>query len=452
MNWNLYKKKDSPLYQLWLCETIDERLRWYSGIRVNKKDWDKGMKSPALSSVKAEIELIERIYPEIKKQLDKKNMLTASNAHFLLNCENIYKADNYIDEIIECINHIPVKGEFIECFERFIKDSETGKRKKKKGGRIQANTIKKYNVAFNFIKRFGKETGYPLAWKHINYEFYEKLCDFGWNVAGHYDNHLGTIINTFISFLNWCGEEKIITSKIHDSRWVAWKEEEVDALVLYPDEIPILYEMPLEDELHDQVRDLFIFGCLTLLRGGNLLSLTESDLKVVGNTWYINPIQVKVGGKVWIKLHSIAVDIIKKYRGKYNTLLPDMKHAMYANHLKVLARKFRDHLRELELPEDVMTNEWNKPFTRVRYRQGKPIKVQVSIVDIFNPHCERSTGITNLLIMGGQEFMVKQLGGFSKNSSAFNKYVRFAQRIIDSNSDQAWDKMFNGKPHLRKAI
>jgi hypothetical protein len=447
MNYNIANKFGSDLYQVFLCETLDQRLRWYTGLRV--KAWDikkQRAKGEESTSINNDLDKIESIYREIKKQLKEVGEPTAANVKYLLNCDRIFVSENYIDEIRESIKKIPSKGDFLECFKLFIKASEDGTRKTKQGKAIALNTIKKYKVAQRLLERFSTDEKYPLIWENINEDFYNKLTRYCWR-EGFYDNGVGTVIAVIMAMLNWCVDEKIIKHKIYTKKWIVWKEEEVDALVLYPDEIPILYNMPLVGKL-DDVRDLFVFGCLTLLRGGNLLNLYESDLKIMGDAWHIDAVQVKVGKKLWIKLPPIAVAIIQKHREKHKTLLPDYTHDHYAKCLKKLAKKFREHLEEIkEETKGKVLNEWDKPFTRIRYKQGVPHKIEVDICKLLNPHSERSTGTTTLLIMGMREFEVKKIGGWEKNSKSFGKYVRLAQRFIDAQSDSAWDKVFT--PELK---
>lgn len=444
MNFNLYNK-GSKLSQIWLCETLDERLRWYTKLRVKRTDWDNGLKGSIHSQLKADLDKIELIYKEIKRQLDKRNKLTAYRVEYLLKWESIFKSDNYIDEIINQIPFIPERADFLECFQLFIDKSANGERKTKKGKRISTNTVKKYKVTQNLLNDFVKDTKFVLNWKNINDDFYDAFTNYCWHTRKHFDNHVGTQVANLMAFLNWCADEKIIQDKIYSSKWIMWKEDEVDALVLYPEEIQLLYKMPIEGVRLNHVRDTFLFGCFTCLRAGNLLNLTESDINIVGNSWYINPIQVKTDKPLLIKLHEIPVSYILKYRGKFKTLLPEFTHDEYSYWLKELGKKFKDYIKDQKIPESTIINDWNKPFTRIRYKQGKPYKQEVEIDQLLNPHTERSTGITNLLMMGMREFEVKKISGHAKDSKAFGKYVRFAQKFIDAQSDAAWDKIFTSK-------
>jgi integrase len=450
MNYNLYTK--GTLSQIWITETLDERIRWYTGLRIVKKEWlgTRG-KGSFNSSLNAELERIEAIYSEIKKQLKALDKLTAHNVKFLLNCEKIHKSPNYIDEIKYWIPRIELKQEFLETFQIFIDQSVSGERTTKKGKKMANWTIKKYKVAINLLKRFSKETNYPLTWSNINDTFYVKFTNYCWYTLNHYDNNVGTILSSICAFLNWAVDKEIIPHKIYNDRWIIWKENETDALVLYPDEILALYEMPIEEKRLQNARDNYIFGCLTCLRSANLLTLTESDLNIIGNSWYINPVQVKVEKQMSIKLHTIAIDIIQKSMGKYKTLLPAMAYRTYNKNLKEVAELFKDHLAKDE-NKGLTTNEWDKPFTRVRYKQGKAVKVEMDICKMLTPHTERSTGITNLLMMGMREFEVKKISGHAKSSSSFGKYVRIAQRFIDSKSDEVWDKIFTDKSKVLKKV
>jgi site-specific recombinase XerD len=450
MNYNLYKK-GSDLYQIWITETLDERLRWYTGLRIKKKDWTGKLgRGPGYSSFNADIEKIESIYKEIKNQLKIQDKLTAHNVKFLLDCENIHKSSNYIDEIKAWIPRIELKQEFLQAFQLFIDQSESGERTTKKGKKLAKWTIKKYKVAINLLKKFSKETSYPLTWSNINDTFYTRFTNYCWYTLNHYDNSVGSVLSSICAFLNWAVEKEMIANKIYNKKWIIWKENETDALVLYPDEIQALYEMPIEEKRLQNARDNYIFGCLTCLRSANLLSLVESDLSIVGNSWYINPVQAKVDKQMSIKLHTIAIEIIKKNHGKYKTLLPYMTYRTYNKHLKEVAKLFKEHIAKDE-NKGLITNEWDKSFTRIRYKQGKSVKVEMDITKMLTPHTERSTGITNLLIMGLLEYEVKKISGHAKGSTSFGKYVRIAQRFVDSKSDDVWDKIFERK-HLKKAV
>jgi hypothetical protein len=442
MNFNAYKKKGYS--QIYLVDSLDKRLRWYTGVKV--KGWKKKATGEGANFLNEKLDNIKSIYSEIKRQLDKNNLLTAHYCKHLLDIEKIHKSENYINEISEQIKSIPLQGQFLETFKLFIKASEDGTRKTKQGKKMARNTINTYGVTYKLLEKFETETGYKLEWKNINYTFYEKLTRYCWDKCEYYDGTVGLNIAIIMAVLNWAVKEKIIHDKIYTEEWIVWKEDEVDALVIYPDEIPLLYNMPLKEEWLIEVKDLFIFGCLTLLRSGNLLNLYKSDLKIVGDTWHINPVQIKVGGRLSIKLPPIGIEIIKKYRNK-DTLLPTYKYNEYAYGLSKLAEKFREYINSIELPKGVIVNEWNKPFVKVRYRQGKPIKQEINICDVFNTHCERSTGAVTLLINGVPEFMVKKIGGWSKDSKSFGKYVRIAQQFVDARSDSAWDEVF--KPVMK---
>lgn len=449
MNLTLYNKGSKKgLSQIWIDETMEGgRLRWYTGLRVKKhKDHWNGTrgKGGSYTLLNQELEKLDTRYKEIKIQLSRHNILNKDYVKFLLDCDSIHKTDDYVNEIAECIKKIPAKSELLEAFEAFILASKNGTRKTKKGKKIAAPTITKYENTLKSLKRFSKDTKYVLSWEKINDKFYDAITNYLWHTKDNYDNYVGTIISVLIAFLNWCTDTKIIGSKLYTSNWIVWKEEEVDALVLYPDELRLLYEMPIEKQDLDDIRDLYVFGCLTCLRSANLLHLKESDINIVGKVWHIAPVQVKVERTLWIRLHDIAISIIKKHRGKHKTLLPDVSYLQYNVGLKVLAAEFKKHIESLK-DKKLITNDWDKPFSRVRFKQGNAIKTEIDICKMLRPHTQRSTGITNLLLMGMREFEVKKISGHSKNSPAFGRYVRIAQRFVDAQSDTAWDKIFKKK-------
>lgn len=445
-HFNLYNK-GSKLDQIFLCEKLDDRLRWYTGFRVIRKDWDNGLKASIHSQLKEELDHILTVYKEIKKQLGKN--LTAKKAKYLLDCESIWKADNYISDIEEQIRYIPVYGEFMANFESFIDGMRKGTVKTSRGKKKAPRTAENFQVCYNTLVRFEEDTKYKLTWENINITFYERFTNYLWNDCNCFDGTVGAYTANIMTFLNWCVTKKIIPNKLYDANWILWKEDEVDALVLNPDELNLMHEMPAQGIL-DEVKDMYLFGCQTLLRVSNKLSLTESDLQISGDMWHLNPLQTKVGKRILIKLPPMAISILKKYRGKYPTLLPVYTIKGYEYWLRKLGKRFKEYMLSDEIQkkiksENLITNDWSKPFIKIRYKQGQPCKFELDMSDQVKPHSERSTGTTTLLIRGVNPILVKKLGGWTKDSRAFGRYERIAQKFVEMETDQAWDKVFVNK-------
>lgn len=332
------------------------------------------------------------------------------------------------------------EDEVIEAFKLFIKATEDGTRKTRDEREMKPGTVEVYRTTIFALKRFKEHENILLTWDSLNDQFYSSFSNYLWDVLNHYDNSVGKIITKLKTFLNWCVEEKIISDKKYSKKWRSW-DEDIEIMVLYPDEIRLLYtiEVP-EDLIH--TRDIFLAGCMTCLRVSNLLSLTQMDLVNMNGLYLLNVISVKSEKPLNIEVSPILYQIFLKYWGQYDTLLPTISDVKFNVKLKELAKFFKDHF--LKNKKDIVTkdfigNDWNRSFVRIRYKRGTPIKQLIPIEKVISSHTMRRTGITNLLMMGLTEIEVKTISGHSFTSRSFGKYVKIAAQFVNRKSKKAWD-------------
>jgi integrase len=323
--------------------------------------------------------------------------------------------------------------EFKPLFNKFINDSETGIRRTKKGKKIKPLTIKSYNQALSILEKFEKEKKVKLEWKNINDRFYHRFTEYMWEDLNYYDNAVGSIIKVVHAFLNWCVDEKYLQRKLHNSTWIVW-EEEIDIIVLYPDELKLLFNSNPPTERLQRTKDIFLAGCMTCLRVTTLLELSKQDLN--GN-------KLKVITKGDSVVHLEIPPLLKEIFNKYEDLLPKVSQQKFNDALKDLAKWFAQHIKDNKdkLPKDFIGNDWGKDIVITRYKRGKPIKLSKPITDMITSHTMRRTGITSLLMMGLSEVEVKSISGHSLNSDDFPKYVKIAERFISKKSADAWGKI-----------
>ncbi|WP_192811640.1 tyrosine-type recombinase/integrase [Pontibacter sp. BAB1700] len=223
--------------------------------------------------------------------------------------------------------------------------------------------------------------------------------------------------------------------------WKVWKEK-IEILVMYADEIRILHNMQIESDKLTRTRDIFLIGAFTCLRVEDLLSLTDNDLLVIGDEHYINTLVGKTQKNLTVRLNPIGVEIIKRYRKKYRTLLPPISSVKFNENLKDLAAAFKSHLKELKQSNElnIVGNDWEKDFKRVRWKRGKQVVEYVPKEKFISSHCMRRSGITNLLMLGMTPTEVKTISGHSFNSTDFEKYVRISEQVTANKSVEAWSK------------
>lgn len=332
---------------------------------------------------------------------------------------------------------------FLEAFQVFIEDSETGVRLTKKKQRLGKSTIKGYKSTLANLKKFG-ETYDLSSWENINDKFYDSFCEWSWYKKNHFDNHVGKAVKILKTAVTYLSDKKLIPVQIDTKRWHNWRED-IEILVLYKDEIKILANMDLPSEKLQRTRDIFIFGLSTCLRINDLLSLTRNDLLLIKGNLYLNMLVGKTQQHIKIRLNSYAVQVVEKYKDQFHTILPKISDTKFNENLKELAACFADYLEQKKETENlqIIGNDWQSDFKRKRSKKGKFTYEYLKPSDYISSHCMRRTGITTLLIQGMNPYEVSAISGHSLNSKDFVKYVRIAEDIVENKSIDAWNEVFN---------
>lgn len=400
------------------------RLRKSTGEKCRQCDWIESDKKGKVQRVNGKLEYSTKVNVKLSDFENKieKYFEPLVRVPVLEEVEALINGEEY------------VKDEFKGVFARFIKESEDGDRVTKKGKRIKVLTIKSYKQVQNIILEFEKKTGYDLNWKNINDKFYLKLTNYLFDELDYYDNGVGTVVKVLKTFLNWAVDEGIIKSRLYTSNWIKW-EEQIDIVVLYPDELNLLFNLEAPTDRLQRTKDIFLAGCMTCLRVTNLLGVDKVDL--TGNK--LKVIAVKSDKPIHLEVPPLLMQIFKKY----DNMLPEISQAQFNTALKDLAKWLGEYIRtnRKSLKQGFIGNDWGKKFIKTRYKRGEPIRVQKEMSEMITSHTMRRTGITSLLMMGLSEIEVKSISGHSISSEDFAKYVKIAEQFINKKSTEAWSKI-----------
>jgi len=339
--------------------------------------------------------------------------------------------------------------ELIPLFNKFITESERGKRLQKDGSRIRIRSIKMYHIVVRTLQEFSVSNQFPLRvlsgfnqgkreikseriyWKR----FYLSYTNFLYQ-KGCFDNYVGTHIKIIRCFFNYLKLEKgIHTGEFHKSFYV--RHETIPVVVLSPEQLRFLindkgFEESLPNHLQ-RTKDLFVFGCTVGLRFSDLMNLTARNLEYLADNIYLCVRSLKTSTETRIKIPKYAIEILEKYKRK-RSLFPKISNARLNKNLKKLG----------ELAGWVQ--EVNK------FREQRGVIKQLSkgqshyrFCDLVTTHTMRRTAITMLLSMGVPELMVRKISGHSANSLEFYRYVEYAQMFVDTATDMAFEKISRDK-------
>jgi integrase len=336
---------------------------------------------------------------------------------------------------------------FLELFEKFIRETKNGKRLKKNGTLIRKETAENYIYTLRLLHKFSTEKKFELVipelksvnkrdfsrvksyWKN----FYLQFTDYLYKEMHHYDNYVGQTIKNVRAFINWIKMEKGINcGEFHKNFYV--RKEEVPIITLTKEQLQFLiFNKEFEKSLSRPLlrsKDIFVFGCVVGLRYSDIRNLTHNNLEEREGFTYLKTRSKKTGISTCIKLPPYLLEMLFKYRMRKKSLLPVVSLFRFNENVKKIAR----------------LAGWVYPVAKMRERKGIAInlvpphavrKPLYRFCDLVSSHTMRRTAITTMLSLGMPELLVKKISGHKDDSSAFYRYVEFAQQFMDKEIEKA---------------
>lgn len=339
--------------------------------------------------------------------------------------------------------------DFLLLFDRFLKDSQSGKRLQKNGARISSLTLEHYVSVFNELRKFTLSSGFSLRVKNMLHatarqlhsekiywkRFYKKYTEYIF-ACGGYDNYAGShfrVIRTFFGYLN--NDLEIISVNVFDIFYI--RNEHIPVIALNKQQLQFLiYNVEFESILPaylKRTKDIFVFGCTTGLRFIDIMHLCKNNIQKIDSGVYLTVRSKKTKTDTRVKLPDYIVEILAKYKGQKH-LLPILSNARLNLNLKELCEK-------AGWTYAVGKQRERSGVVKTIFKDGKTYR----FCDLVTTHTMRKTAITTLLTLGMPELLVRKISGHSPNSKEFYRYVNFAQLYIDNGIDKIYDQMKLGK-------
>jgi integrase len=337
----------------------------------------------------------------------------------------------------------------VYLYEKFLSESEKGRRLQKNGAVIGASTICQYKALLTNLKAFEmtskrqwlfttqykhSKTAFNKEKKHYK-SFYLNFTNFLY-AKGCIDNYVGHQIKHIKTLFNYLIHSKGYEMGIFYKEFYARKEE-IPVIVLNQEQLRFLIkDKAFENSLPDNLKiskDIFVVGCSTGLRYSDLINLQQRNIETFnGNTYIINK-SIKTNTFTRIKLPEYVLDILKKYNNKQKKLLPVRSLDNFNHNVKKMA----------ELAG------WTEEIGKIRSNRGKRKDKKTldgrvyRFCDHISSHVMRKTAITTLLILGIPEALVRKISGHAPNSKEFYKYVKYTDSFLDCETDKAFGKLIN---------
>lgn len=335
--------------------------------------------------------------------------------------------------------------------QQLIDDSFSGRRTKANGTRISKGTVTNYEYFQKNIVGFleNRKTKFQIynvsrlnqretdSAKKYYQEFYRSFTGYLYDDKKAYDNYVGFNVKCLRIFFNYLEKElHIPVGAFHKSFYVP--VEDISIIALNQEQLSYfindaeLQQIVRENNL-EVIKDIFVFGCTVALRVSDLMNLKQNNLMVQGDNHYLSVKSKKTRTVTSIKLPEYCVEILKKYEGKYSTLLPSFSNGWFNIQLKELGQLIPN----------------NYEMVKTRERRGKDVivykdpkkKVHYKLSDHITTHTMRRTAITTMLSLGMPEHLVRKISGHAPNSKEFFRYVELTQSFIDSETDRVFAKI-----------
>jgi integrase len=340
---------------------------------------------------------------------------------------------------------------FFDLFERFISDSQKGRRIQPNGKRISPGTIDNYLSLLKLLKGFCAVRNTTLRLKpfdslhkreqktELNYwkKFYTKFTDYLYQDCNHFDNTVGQNIKNLRVFFNYCNKHlQLGIGDFHLQFYV--RKEEIPIITLLPEELNFfIYDSAFETSLPDRlkkVKDVFVFGCTVALRFSDLMLLNKTNIREVNDNVYLIVRSKKISADTSIRLPDYAVSILKKYNLKKGKLLPSFNKTNLNLYLKELVER-------AGFIQPVSKKREKMGKVREIMKQDENKKTSYRFCDLVTTHCMRRTAVTTMLCLGMPEQAVRKISGHSPQSREFFRYVSLAQTYLDNETGKMFEKL-----------
>lgn len=298
-------------------DKTDFTLDTKTPIIISKVDWEllatpKRIKDAALKNKRLEIE-------QETSSLEQ-NVLSAFNR---TSASSINKAwlTRLVEDHFSLGDSKDVPHTVIGYFPRFLKGVKN---------QISPSTVKRYNTAFGFLKKFSEDTGLSPRIDEVDPDFQkviEEYCarnQYAVNTTAKYLSIIKTVCRYALRHDNILLSPRfqLIKSKSHRT--------------------PIIYlsfdELRLIRELSDEtlgprlsnVRDWLIISCFTGQRISDFMRFKTDDIREDEGVKVMDIIQQKGDKQVTVPLFEPVLQILDKYQGGFPRRLSDQKFNEYA--------------------------------------------------------------------------------------------------------------------------
>lgn len=297
----------------------------------------------------------------------------------------------------------------IDCFDLFIEQSRSHRAER---------TIKGYTTVRNMLESFYESVSCDTTLDGVDLHFFDLLRNYCFGVKEYKNNMFARVVTNIKTLMRWAEDRGYHKNQMY-LKFKA-SEEDIEVIYLTMEELMKLYTFDFKSDKLDRVRDLYCFSAFTGLRYSDLSSLRDANVK--GDYLNITVKKTKSQDHI-IPLNKFAKEILKKYKDDFQSPLPVISSQKLNKYIK-------------EACEIV---EINEPVIITRFSGNKRIETTEPKYKLITIHTARKTFITNSLVIGMNQTVVKKISNH-KSDTAFRKYYKVADDIKKREMNK-WDEL-----------
>lgn len=297
----------SEIANIYIRFSIDRKtiLKRKSGFTINPKYWSETFAQPIQKSKETK---------ELKSKLSKLSDFISDSYNDAVS-KGVEFTGEWLQDQIDIFNNKKTVVELdvlLNYIQKYIDDAPYKRNQKKETG-LSDGRVQNLKLFKNTIERYQKEAfkGKRILIKDVNLQFVEnyKIWLFKQNYSV---NYVGKNIANIKTVCNDAFKNDIETStQLKNIEGISESKKPEQVITLSEDEQEKIKEAHLMRESLINARKWLLLGCLIGQRGGDLLSITESNIKDINGIKIIELKQQKTGKLVAIPLLPESIEILE---------------------------------------------------------------------------------------------------------------------------------------------
>jgi integrase len=211
---------------------------------------------------------------------------------------------------------------------------------------LSFNTLKAKRSRHRLLQQFAIDVYHKpaLDWSDFNTQFPLKLQNWCYGEPyKHSQNYVSKILDILRTWLAEAKELKIKDlSNAFETKVYKLDNTPIDTIALTFGEVVLLSQLEIDEKRLQNVRDVFVFACLTGLRYSDVSRLKKINFQTLTKNGkplsIIDIVTQKTGERVNVPLHPIAQEVIQRNDGQLPRVPSNQKLNSYLKELCELAK------------------------------------------------------------------------------------------------------------------